>query len=175
MALYMHMNAFQLLPGHIPSVPRAQPTLPGTQPGAAIQDYGEWTDTPSNSIQEHGSAGIVDNKFACICGKTISEKSNFTRHCRENKQKAEGTSVKCPHCNIEKTRPGNLINHVKSLHPNEYHAKCNICGRWFYQAADLARHSNHPKGCSIRCGICGATFMNPDDYEQHMRRKHPKP
>jgi ribosomal protein S27E len=82
--------------------------------------------------------------------------------------------VECLHCESTRNRSDNLIIHYKNKHPEKYHVKCGICGKWIFDPDHLMPHSNHARGYSVTCGICGKTFYSPDAYEDHMKRRHPR-
>ena len=53
---------------------------------------------------------------------------------------------------------------------------CEMCGKYFYDANDLKKHSEneHGDGSDKVCDKCGNIYKSKMELRQHMEEQHPK-
>ncbi|XP_062562870.1 zinc finger protein ZFP2-like [Armigeres subalbatus] len=134
--------------------------------------------------------------------RTLKDLRNHTRNCHGSTQalsKApkKDNLFKCDYCTLTLNNNQHLIDHVQTLHPNDYvlhpcdqcdrtfgntqslrahlaahdrNYKCSFCGKLCPTAVSLAGHENtHTKEQPFQCAQCGRSFAQYTSMRRHMK------
>ena len=77
--------------------------------------------------------------------------------------------AQCNVCGIVLASKKGLNQHVRSVHMQEKHSKCDICGMEFYQKAKMERHRLIHFDAQFQCSVCERKFK-----DEHSMKRHEK-
>ncbi|XP_037823194.1 zinc finger protein 836-like [Lucilia sericata] len=132
-------------------------------------------EAPSTSSSEHEEDEVVVPPKIVNCPKKRkvckAPPMSGYRHKQPRVTSPLLTEISCAICQNTFERQQDLVNHVRSLHPNSKAYKCRVCGNLFSHIQSLSRHMNNHKEAVVfnECEYCTKTFIRVDDLKRHLR------
>ncbi|XP_059480744.1 zinc finger protein 660-like [Neocloeon triangulifer] len=110
-----------------------------------------------------------DKPFKCDeCQRSYITKSGLTNH-KTMKHLPPRARVSCDICNNTFSHPNCLYTHKKTVHGDQRHFVCHICGKTMSTVGNLKGHlETHKESCNVQCEVCGKRFKTRMRLVRHM-------
>ncbi|XP_065346164.1 zinc finger protein 660-like isoform X1 [Cloeon dipterum] len=110
-----------------------------------------------------------DKPFECDeCRKRYITKSALVSH-KVSKHAPPKARVTCEICGNTFSHPNCLYTHKRTVHGDQRHFVCHVCGKTMSTLGNLKGHlETHKESCNIQCEFCGKRFKTRMRLVRHM-------
>ncbi|KAG8225442.1 hypothetical protein J437_LFUL004442 [Ladona fulva] len=122
-------------------------------------------------LRMHYQMHTGEKPVACgLCPKTFRRGTNVALHRESHISHSAVLKLhKCPVCDREFLRKGNLKSHLER-HAEKKTLKCSFCPQAFKNKGDLAKHINiHTREREFICDTCGKRFLRKGRLTSHVK------
>ena len=120
----------------------------------------------------HSNASV--QLFKCPkCPKAFKKRTKLSLHFPTHKEQ----KLSCIICHFNSNTSKTMSEHMKSLHENERHLKCEPCDIWYESEDKLKRHTSYHTRLQSRtekCKRCQKKLLPGLTMKRHMMTKHKK-
>ena len=120
----------------------------------------------------HSNASV--QQFKCPeCPKTFKKRTKLSLHFSTHKE----IKLSCILCHFKSNTSETMGEHMKSLHKNDRHLKCEPCDIWYESEDKLNRHISYHtrmRNKTEQCKRCYKKLLPGLTMKRHMMTEHKK-
>ena len=120
----------------------------------------------------HSNASV--QQFKCPeCPKTFKKRTKLSLHFSTHKE----IKLSCILCHFKSNTSETMGDHMKSLHENDRHLKCEPCDIWYESEDKLNRHISYHtrmRNKTEQCKRCYKKLLPGLTMKRHMMTEHKK-